>query len=170
MLSDLNSGTRFEILPSFRNFLATVWKDLHTLIFRPPLAVAQFEIAGSTDKVFFQIGQIPVSRAFGSKTNQKMVCDPQNKFSTSVRDGLMSHVTDVWNILRESWSLSLCEDSDARCLGVRIFAHDLANHMQSELTVTNVHRRVWSQAETLSGRVELADDLVSDSDLTQLLS
>ena len=29
--------------------------------------------------------------AFGSEFNQKTVCDPQNKFSTSVRDGLVAH-------------------------------------------------------------------------------
>ena len=36
------------------------------------------------------MGPILVSRALG-KINQKMVCDPQNKFPTSVRDGLIPH-------------------------------------------------------------------------------
>ena len=51
-------------------------------IVKPP---ERFKLRGSL------IGYLPllVSLAFGSKINQKMVCVLQNKFSTSVRDGLL---------------------------------------------------------------------------------
>ena len=42
------------------------------------------------------MGPILVSRASGSKINQKMVCNPQNKFLTSVRDGLVRHRLAGW--------------------------------------------------------------------------
>ena len=38
------------------------------------------------------MGPTLVSRAFGSKVNQKMVCDPQNEFSTFIKDGLLRRV------------------------------------------------------------------------------
>ena len=69
--------------PSFLNFVARICKDLHILNFWRPIAISKFEIAGPTDEVF-RMGPILVSRAFGSKINQKMECDTQNKFWTSV--------------------------------------------------------------------------------------
>ena len=63
---------------------------MHILIFRHPIAISKVEIAGSTDEVF-RMGPILVSRALGSKMNQKMLCDSQNKISTSVMDGLIKH-------------------------------------------------------------------------------
>ena len=53
MLSDLNSEISFGIFSSYRNFLAPICNDLQILIFRPPIAISKFEIAGSTDNVFF---------------------------------------------------------------------------------------------------------------------
>ena len=60
------------------------------------IAISKFEIAGFTDNVFFRMGPILFSRAFESKINQKMVRSPQNRFSTSVRDGLISSVVYIF--------------------------------------------------------------------------
>ena len=40
MLSNLNYETRFGILLSFHNFLTYIRKDLHSLIFWPPIEIS----------------------------------------------------------------------------------------------------------------------------------
>ena len=46
MLSDLNFETNFGILSSFYNFLTSIHKDLHILIFWPPKVISKYQSHG----------------------------------------------------------------------------------------------------------------------------
>ena len=44
MLADLNSETRFGTLSSSHNFITTICKDLHILIFWPPIVIFKISV------------------------------------------------------------------------------------------------------------------------------